>query len=1293
MTMTMTMAVATVIAITSSLMGLAGAQFVSTGLDDLIGSAGQSCRRDVGRTYVGGVTKEYASCRNFNCATDDDACGAGYQCAPRPGAQDSNDGVCLPCQLGQICRPGTVTTAFSVYENLCPEGKLCPDPKGFVQRCPRGTFCSAGTFMKAQGPDAPYFNTSRCLMPGMYCPSNTKPNIWWCPPGRYCPTSNEAKKCPKDHYCWLGSKEPAPCKSYVECPEGTKDKISTFVGTVVIVLCVGAIIGLFALCSLMLWIRTLFLKNKHLKKVIDVSEGALFNIVGEAGNALRSSGNYVLGVAGSEEKDVFVSRPGVSFSFNNLSLTVQAGGHTKRVLNSVSGNIEAGTLTAVMGPSGAGKTTVISDRAGYGTVSGELLINGAADSIANHRDIVGFVPQDDVVHEDLTVRENLMYAAQLRLPLLDAASRGACGCRSRDLCTGVKVYNRYVDEVLSMMQIDHVADSIVGNVEKRGISGGQRKRVNIGLEVVADPTVLFLDEPTSGLDSTSSEIIVSALKRLSKLGRTIVTVIHQPRFSIYAGMDNVIFLGPGGNSVYHGPSLSAIDYFEMLGFRCPPNENAADFFMDVIAGTVACSKAVSFEPSHLYTEWQRYCDETKKDHFEFRANSALSKHLRLSDGNSHLLPRDVKFVAGCFEHSLREGTTIDTEEEFRALERNLGLACALGHISKNQLERALAFIRTHQESGVNYDDLIGYLIGSKEDTDADAILVSALGTEEPVEKDQADDNDDDEEQEEEKKKKKEQEEEKKKVEPEEALSMSRRRFGCDHAVAQFIIFLLRYLRKKIRAIKAFTLDCVLILVSGIVIGLIVGPTTNGSLGQMTLLLNHLMICLVFGVLAVISCLDTFGADRLIFWRESSEGISIASFWFARNIVDLLFIFIRTLIYLAVVFDFTQPMTGGYEYAQIYMAVAFANSGMAYLLSIMIPQKNVTLYSGLLTVLLGAFFSGVLPVLKDLKLKFLDSNPFQFYICKISYAYYAVEALVVSELNLSPKGRVHVQGAGLLEATGFGTLDRLALNSTDIFERLENPLHALKAGELEPNLAARTIGQAWLENVLYLVILGVCFRFAALISLFIFNRQQQNKKRLCGWISFATLRKPYHYIIRISQALIHKHCGHKSHKNAKNLSKTLSKKFAAGNLLHVDSSVHFIEPWSSRLSKHGKSSAEKRAEEELRMKKLFRLWDSDHSGSLELSEISAVSENLEVKFQPKKMDEMRQMGYNSSVLENDFAGFFQKFCVEPTLESIMHATEMALIVDMKETKETEEKPHKEEQRNPLDEIDVDVVVDE
>jgi|TARA_B110000977_G_C10910759_1_gene429153 ABC-type multidrug transport system ATPase subunit len=185
-----------------------------------------------------------------------------------------------------------------------------------------------------------------------------------------------------------------------------------------------------------------------------------------------------------------------------------------------------------------------------------------------------------------------MYAAMIRLPI----DKAAAGCRTSSICQQKKrrYYKDYVDEVLDMLQIGHVQHSIVGSVEKRGISGGQRKRVNIGLELVADPDVLFLDEPTSGLDSTSAEIILAALKDLSRLGRTIIMVIHQPRYSIFASMDNVIFLGPGGKTVYSGSPLDATDYFEMLGFFAPPAVNRADFFMDVIGGKICRALLSSF---------------------------------------------------------------------------------------------------------------------------------------------------------------------------------------------------------------------------------------------------------------------------------------------------------------------------------------------------------------------------------------------------------------------------------------------------------------------------------------------------------------------------------------------------------------------------------------------------------------------------------------------------------------------------------------------------------------------------
>jgi ABC-type multidrug transport system ATPase subunit len=123
---------------------------------------------------------------------------------------------------------------------------------------------------------------------------------------------------------------------------------------------------------------------------------------------------------------------------------------------------------------------------------------------------------------------------------------------------------------------------------------------------VADPDVLFLDEPTSGLDSTSSEIILAALKELSRLGRTIIMVIHQPRYSIFASMDNVIFLGAGGKTVYSGSPIDATDYFEMLGFYAPEGVNYADYFMDVIGGTIARANYPEFDTNELFKLWKEY---------------------------------------------------------------------------------------------------------------------------------------------------------------------------------------------------------------------------------------------------------------------------------------------------------------------------------------------------------------------------------------------------------------------------------------------------------------------------------------------------------------------------------------------------------------------------------------------------------------------------------------------------------------------------------------------------------------
>ena len=186
-------------------------------------------------------------------------------------------------------------------------------------------------------------------------------------------------------------------------------------------------------------------------------------------------------------------------------------------------------------------------RAKEGNYDKQVLINGKNDDIQSYWRLIGFVPQDDTVHRTLTVRENLLMSAKCRLP-------GDISERERE---------RIVDDVLRILDLTDVQFTIIGDEKTRGVSGGQRKRVNIGVEMCASPSILFLDEPTSGLDSTSAEQVVQSLRLIShELKLTVVTVIHQPRFSVYQSFDDVLLLGKGGKTVYLGPTDDSLKYFE-----------------------------------------------------------------------------------------------------------------------------------------------------------------------------------------------------------------------------------------------------------------------------------------------------------------------------------------------------------------------------------------------------------------------------------------------------------------------------------------------------------------------------------------------------------------------------------------------------------------------------------------------------------------------------------------------------------------------------------------------------------
>ncbi|XP_062092993.1 ABC transporter G family member 24-like [Humulus lupulus] len=281
-------------------------------------------------------------------------------------------------------------------------------------------------------------------------------------------------------------------------------------------------------------------------------------------------------------------RPLIEISFKDLTLTLK--GKNKHILRCVTGNIKPGRITSVMGPSGAGKTTLLSAIAGKAvgcSMSGLILINGKNESIHSYKKIIGFVPQDDIVHGNLTVEENLWFSAKCRL--------------SVDLQKPDKVL--VVERVIESLGLQAVRNSLVGTVEKRGISGGQRKRVNVGLEMVMEPSLLILDEPTSGLDSATSQQLLRALRREALEGVNVCMVVHQPSYALFKMFDDLILLAKGGLTVYHGPVKKVEDYFAGLGIIIPDRVNPPDHFIDILEGIVMPDRGAKVDYKELPVRW------------------------------------------------------------------------------------------------------------------------------------------------------------------------------------------------------------------------------------------------------------------------------------------------------------------------------------------------------------------------------------------------------------------------------------------------------------------------------------------------------------------------------------------------------------------------------------------------------------------------------------------------------------------------------------------------------------------
>ncbi|XP_075488420.1 LOW QUALITY PROTEIN: ABC transporter G family member 22-like [Primulina tabacum] len=243
----------------------------------------------------------------------------------------------------------------------------------------------------------------------------------------------------------------------------------------------------------------------------------------------------------------------------------------KDILNGITGSVVPGEVLALMGPSGSGKTTLLSLLGGRVTehsIGGSITYNDQPYS-KSLKSRIGFVTQDDVLFPNLTVRETLTYAARLRLP--------------RTL-TKEEKDKRAMDVILEL-GLERCQDTIIGGSFVRGVSGGERKRVCIGNEIIINPSLLFLDEPTSGLDSTTASRIIETLNDIAEAGKTVITTIHQPSSRLFLKFDKLILLGKG-SLLYFGKASEAMTYFSTIG--CSPliAMNPAEFMLDLASGNV-----------------------------------------------------------------------------------------------------------------------------------------------------------------------------------------------------------------------------------------------------------------------------------------------------------------------------------------------------------------------------------------------------------------------------------------------------------------------------------------------------------------------------------------------------------------------------------------------------------------------------------------------------------------------------------------------------------------------------------
>ncbi|XP_061379738.1 ATP-binding cassette sub-family G member 1-like [Danaus plexippus] len=291
-------------------------------------------------------------------------------------------------------------------------------------------------------------------------------------------------------------------------------------------------------------------------------------------------------------------RPPIHLGFQDLSYSVPDGKSSKLILRGLNGEFRSGQLTAILGPSGAGKSTLLNILAGY-RVSGStglISTNGEPRNLRLFRKLSRYIMQEDLLQPLITVQEAMSMAADLKLGSeINKAEK--------------KII---VEEIIKLLRLNKAR-----NTSSERLSGGERKRLSIALELVNNPPVVFLDEPTTGLDDVASSTCVSLLKRVSRGGRTVVCSLHTPSARLFAMFDHV-YVVAGGRCAYQGSSAGVVPFLNELALPCPRTYNPADFIIEVSSGEYGShvDKMVTAVDNGRLQKWRQYALEEERQEME-----------------------------------------------------------------------------------------------------------------------------------------------------------------------------------------------------------------------------------------------------------------------------------------------------------------------------------------------------------------------------------------------------------------------------------------------------------------------------------------------------------------------------------------------------------------------------------------------------------------------------------------------------------------------------------------------------